>query len=76
MLNLNSKDETSKSSDTTSIGDTSNLTLVGGATNDPVWKVLIYDQVGKDIISPLMKVNELRENGITVHMYVAGWLII
>ncbi|RKO99100.1 hypothetical protein CXG81DRAFT_4903, partial [Caulochytrium protostelioides] len=51
----------------------------GGAPSDPallaaqpvVWKVLIYDQTGQDIISPLIKVNELREQGITVHMNIA-----
>ncbi|RKO93438.1 Sec1-like protein, partial [Blyttiomyces helicus] len=38
------------------------------SVNDPVWKVLIYDQLGQDIISPLLKVNDLREQGVTVHM--------
>jgi len=33
-----------------------------------IWKVLIYDKKGQSIISPLLKVNQLRENGITVHM--------
>jgi hypothetical protein len=32
------------------------------------WKVLIYDRLGQDVISPLLKVNELRECGITVHL--------
>ncbi|KAI8917589.1 Sec1-like protein [Powellomyces hirtus] len=35
---------------------------------DPVWKVLIYDKFGQDVISPLVKVNDLREMGVTVHM--------
>ncbi|KAJ3120266.1 Vesicle trafficking between the ER and Golgi [Physocladia obscura] len=35
---------------------------------DIVWKVLVYDKHGQDIISPLLKVNELRECGVTVHM--------
>lgn len=34
----------------------------------PVWKVLIYDRLGQDIISPLISVKELRELGITLHM--------
>ncbi|KAI8616303.1 Sec1-like protein [Chytriomyces sp. MP71] len=42
--------------------------LVGGAPSEIVWKVLVYDKAGQDIISPLLKVNELRENGVTVHM--------
>jgi sec1 family domain-containing protein 1 len=35
---------------------------------EPVWKILIYDRVGQDIISPLMSVQELRELGCTLHM--------
>lgn len=34
----------------------------------PVWKVLIYDRIGQDIISPLISIKELREHGITLHM--------
>ncbi|KAI8916163.1 Sec1-like protein [Gorgonomyces haynaldii] len=35
---------------------------------DLVWKVLVYDKLGQDIISPLIKVGDLRTNGVTVHM--------
>lgn len=34
----------------------------------PTWKILIYDRVGQDIISPLISVKELRDLGITLHM--------
>lgn len=37
-------------------------------TENIVWKVLIFDKFGQDIISSIMRVNDLRENGITVHM--------
>ncbi|KAJ3297368.1 Vesicle trafficking between the ER and Golgi [Borealophlyctis nickersoniae] len=57
MLNLNNRDAISTPSDGP-----------GLAITEPVWKVLIYDQLGQDIISPLLKVNDLRENGVTVHM--------
>lgn len=36
----------------------------------PIWKVLVFDKLGQDIIGPLLKVNELRDNGITVHMSI------
>lgn len=35
---------------------------------EPVWKLLIYDRVGQDIISPLISIRELRELGVTLHM--------
>ncbi|KAK9870344.1 hypothetical protein WA026_006428 [Henosepilachna vigintioctopunctata] len=34
--------------------------------SEPVWKVLIYDKTGQDIISPLFSVKELRELGVTL----------
>ncbi|CAJ0580394.1 unnamed protein product, partial [Mesorhabditis spiculigera] len=38
----------------------------------PVWKVLIMDKVGQDIISPLLTVKQLRELGVTLHMLLDG----
>jgi hypothetical protein len=34
------------------------------------WKVLIYDQECRDIISPLMNIGALRQKGVTLHMLV------
>lgn len=36
--------------------------------DEPVWKLLIYDSNGQDIISPLLNVKELRECGVTLHL--------
>ncbi|KAI0567274.1 Sec1 [Gracilaria domingensis] len=36
-------------------------------SND-VWKVLIYDASGRDIIAPLLQVADLRAAGVTLHM--------
>lgn len=36
-----------------------------------VLQVLIYDRFGQDIISPLLSVKELRDMGITLHLYVS-----
>ena len=44
------------------------LSFNGTSAGDGLWKVLIYDKLGQDVISPLLKVNELRESGITVHL--------
>jgi hypothetical protein len=35
---------------------------------EPVWKILIYDRCGQDIISPLISIRELRELGVTLHL--------
>ena len=33
------------------------------------WKVFIYDKFGQQIISPSMRLGELRNAGVTLHMY-------
>ncbi|KAI8510306.1 Sec1 domain containing protein 1, partial [Branchiostoma belcheri] len=35
---------------------------------EPVWKVLVYDRFGQDIISPILSVPELRDMGVTLHL--------
>ncbi|RHY74125.1 hypothetical protein DYB30_009135 [Aphanomyces astaci] len=32
------------------------------------WKVLVYDHYCRDIISPILKLHELRKKGVTLHM--------
>lgn len=32
------------------------------------WKVLIYDRFSRDVISPVLKLHELRQQGVTLHM--------
>ncbi|MGH0177288.1 UNVERIFIED_CONTAM: hypothetical protein FKN15_074887 [Acipenser sinensis] len=45
-----------------------NVPPVKNSASEPVWKVLIYDRFGQDIISPLLAVKELRDIGITLHL--------
>lgn len=46
----------------------------GSATVDSpqeaaIWKILVMDGVGQRIISPMLKVNDLREHGVTLYLY-------
>lgn len=36
---------------------------------EPIWKVLVFDNLGRDVISSVMRVNDLRSCGITIHLY-------
>ncbi|KAF9808752.1 hypothetical protein SFRURICE_016269 [Spodoptera frugiperda] len=45
-----------------------NQPLTKSVACEPTWKVLIYDRVGQDVISPLISVKELRELGVTLHV--------
>ncbi|KAI9141979.1 Sec1-like protein [Paraphysoderma sedebokerense] len=65
MLNLNPADDSNSNSSVTATTSSSNN---GIPFNTPVWKVLIYDDFGRDVISPVVTVNELRENGVTVYL--------
>jgi sec1 family domain-containing protein 1 len=59
-LNLNSQEEqTSQSNDDL---------LPQVVNGEPVWKFLIFDKLGQDVISSVLRVSDLREAGVTVHM--------
>ena len=40
------------------------------ADGDPIWKVLVFDDLGRDVISSVLRVNDLRAWGVTIHLYV------
>ncbi|CAN6598186.1 protein Sly1p [Trichomonascus vanleenenianus] len=37
-----------------------------------IWKVLVFDSLGRDIISSVLRVNDLFKNGVTVHMLLGA----
>ncbi|KAH8860059.1 Sec1 family domain-containing protein 1 [Schistosoma japonicum] len=45
-----------------------NLNSTPNSSDGPQWKILIYDQLGRDIISPLLTVKDLRMLGVTLHL--------
>jgi hypothetical protein len=38
-------------------------TAAGGA----IWKVLVFDEMGRDVISSVLRVNDLRASGVLTH---------
>lgn len=44
----------------------------GRNQDEESYKVLILDGVTKDIVAPLIRVDELRSNGVTLHMQLAS----
>jgi len=57
LLNLNVQEETTTGGN--------ELVQVNG---EPVWKFLVFDKLGQDVISSVLRVSDLREAGVTVHM--------
>lgn len=47
-----------------------NQPVVNVMLNEPIWKIVVLDKYGQDIISPLISVKQLRELGVTLHLWV------
>ena len=70
LLNLNDANESTSSA-------LSNLSKPSQASNKisvpqgpPVWKVLVLDQYTKDVLATVLRVQDLRDVGVTLHVYV------
>eukprot|EP00898_Chlorokybus_atmophyticus_P004670 jgi/Chlat1/5203/Chrsp33S05044 len=46
------------------------ITSSGAGEQEEVYKVLVLDKYCRDVISPLLKVNDLRKHGITLHLLI------
>ncbi len=64
MLNLNTPVEPSVST-----GKAASGFKVPAATGPPVWKILVLDQETKDILATVLRVQDLRDIGVTLHVY-------
>jgi hypothetical protein len=73
MLNLNTPVEPSVSTVSAS-GKAASGLKVPAASGPPVWKILVLDQETKDILATVLRVQDLREIGVTLHVYVFSFL--
>lgn len=39
---------------------------------EPIWKVLVFDNLGRDVISSVLRVSDLRAWGVTIHLWVGS----
>lgn len=49
-----------------------NEPVISSGVKEPVWKILILDKTGQDIISPLLPVKQLRDLGVTLHLLLGA----
>ncbi|KAI5359542.1 putative sec1-like protein [Septoria linicola] len=70
ILNLNHATDTSDSTleSTTSNGLVPKSTPILNAEGEPIWKVLVFDTLGRDVISSVLRVSDLRSWGVTIHL--------
>ncbi|KAI9855366.1 MAG: Vesicle trafficking between the ER and Golgi [Trichoglossum hirsutum] len=48
----------------------SQTTSILNPDGDPIWKVLVFDNLGRDVISSVLRVNDLRAWGVTIHLNI------
>ncbi|KAH8785613.1 snare docking complex subunit [Diaporthe sp. PMI_573] len=63
ILNLNEDVET---------GDHDDSQANGLATSPIAWKVLVFDDLGQDVISSVLRVSDLRSLGVTIHLKITA----
>lgn len=53
---------------TTTVSASGGAATVSAPSETSVWKVLVLDATGQRILSPIMKVNDLRDHGVTLYL--------
>ncbi|XMA07432.1 hypothetical protein WAI453_000223 [Rhynchosporium graminicola] len=72
MLNLNhDSEESSGDHNQASNGGTISAPILN-SEGDPIWKVLVFDDLGRDVISSVLRVSDLRAWGVTMHMHISS----
>lgn len=69
LLNLNDPVDILQDGTATSAKNPAALN-VPAPSGPPVWKVLVLDQYTKDVIATVLRVQDLRDVGVTLHVYV------
>lgn len=66
LLNLNNALDSSSSGIST--GSTDPKLSVPSTSGPPVWKILVLDQRTKDVLATVLRVQDLRDVGVTLHV--------
>ncbi|KAM5531712.1 hypothetical protein V8D89_014632 [Ganoderma adspersum] len=67
LLNLNNSLEPSSNAPQPS-GKSAASLKVASSSGPPVWKVLVLDQYTKDVLATVLRVQDLRDVGVTLHV--------
>lgn len=68
ILNLNETVDANDNDEPHANGTLASTAPILTAEGEPIWKVLVFDDLGRDVISSILRVNDLRSMGITMHM--------
>ncbi|EEQ91501.2 SNARE docking complex subunit [Blastomyces dermatitidis ER-3] len=72
ILNLNHEAPHQNDFHSDAVGPTGLIhsTPILNEDGDPIWKVLVFDNLGRDVISSVLRVNDLRTWGVTIHLNI------
>lgn len=70
ILNLNQEPqrETDDYDSPNTQGFIPKATPILNSDGEPIWKILVFDNLGRDVISSVLRVNDLRSWGVTIHL--------
>ncbi|KAI0151447.1 Sec1 family protein [Pestalotiopsis sp. NC0098] len=71
ILNLNDPVDQKDDDDTHTNGTSAAAASLLTSDGEPIWKVLVFDDLGRDVISSVLRVSDLRALGITMHMHLS-----
>ncbi|KAF2643564.1 Sec1-like protein [Massarina eburnea CBS 473.64] len=66
ILNLNAPKQPADTDDATAVQPANSPIL--SETGEPIWKVLVFDDFSRDVVSSVLRVNDLRAWGITIYL--------
>ncbi|ETS81087.1 hypothetical protein PFICI_06089 [Pestalotiopsis fici W106-1] len=72
ILNLNDPVDQKDDDDLHANGASGAAASLVTSEGEPIWKVLVFDDLGRDVISSVLRVSDLRALGITMHMHLSG----
>jgi hypothetical protein len=70
VLNLNEDPPQALEDHSSTNGYLPSLPALNNPDGSPIWKVLVFDNLGRDVISSVLRVNDLRACGITIHLNI------
>ncbi|KAK8073172.1 hypothetical protein PG994_004071 [Apiospora phragmitis] len=70
ILNLNEVPKEEDESTAHANGSVAPTGPILTAEGEPIWKVLVFDDLGRDVISSVLRVSDLRSMGVTMHLHI------
>jgi hypothetical protein len=70
-LNFNNPLDSSDNFPSAGVAKTPSKSVAPAASGPPVWKILVLDQLTKDVLATVLRVQDLRDVGVTLHVYVS-----